>query len=521
MSKPYIDLCSNALVECQNGARLIIDNILTNIWPQYKVSLEKHFKHSPKQKHGKESKRMNAEDVARSLLQLSESREDLSRQKEEAAKLPTPPDSDEEDVASDATFHAFIGDASDINERLLRLTNFTLDEFCRLHKTLEDCINDHFSSRRGKRGIDSPKDLLFMLLVVLKHGGEWGFLATMFNRNVSTFEKSIMRFIDVILDSLMDRFFLQVRRECTMRVLTSNQMVFSNFPTALYACDVKFHHTNRPRGSMRDVKAYFSGKHKLYGYKTEVSVAPNGMAIYASEHVPAAVSDIEIFKRNIRTHRQLTLKDDDEKSIADPDSLENDAWAILFDKGYVGCQQLVRAFIPKKKPIRGSLSTTDKIRNGLLSSDRVIVENWFGRLVSLWGIMFKQYRWSEGNYDTFFALCLCLTNFHILLHPLRHKDGDMAEVYAKKIFSLGTEKAEQHRGRLQKYRRNRQRRLSIMKCSSLVLAQDNIANTADGLTLQTDARDTYGATVLSPSVRTEHQMLSITEGGTTETESPH
>ncbi|KAJ0405908.1 hypothetical protein ATCC90586_005853 [Pythium insidiosum] len=60
------------------------------------------------------------------------------------------------------------------------------------------------------------------------------------------------------------------------------------------------------------------------------------------------------------------------------------SWAVLTDKGYQGAASFVRAIHPKKKPVGGSLTAEELQRNARVSSDRVLVENYFGRVCSLW-----------------------------------------------------------------------------------------------------------------------------------------
>ncbi|ETV91622.1 hypothetical protein H310_13872 [Aphanomyces invadans] len=45
------------------------------------------------------------------------------------------------------------------------------------------------------------------------------------------------------------------------------------YPYAKYATDVKFQPSHRPLGRFGEKMHYFSGKHKLYGLKIEVSVS--------------------------------------------------------------------------------------------------------------------------------------------------------------------------------------------------------------------------------------------------------
>ena len=72
--------------------------------------------------------------------------------------------------------------------------------------------------------------------------------------------------------------------------------LFKHFPVACYATDVSSQPNFRPGGSLHEGKKYFSGKHKRYGYKMEVSILPNDIAIGCSGHEPGSVSDLTLFR---------------------------------------------------------------------------------------------------------------------------------------------------------------------------------------------------------------------------------
>ena len=106
---------------------------------------------------------------------------------------------------------------------------------------------------------------------------------------------------------------------------------------ARYATHVTFHQSNRPRGNHEEAKGHFSGKHKMYGYKTEVSVLPNGLEIGASRHFMGSVADVDIFYDNIEWHREELRKSSEERNVTDVGLLIERFpryWAVLMDKGY-------------------------------------------------------------------------------------------------------------------------------------------------------------------------------------------
>lgn len=74
------------------------------------------------------------------------------------------------------------------------------------------------------------------------------------------------------------------------------------FQKSLYATDVTFHNGNGPVGGMRESRTYYSSKHKLHEFKTDMSVLPNRIFIEVSLHARGGVSDIQIFKNNISFH---------------------------------------------------------------------------------------------------------------------------------------------------------------------------------------------------------------------------
>ena len=194
---------------------------------------------------------------------------------------------------------------------------------------------------------------------------------------------------------------------------------------------------------MRESKPHFSGKHHLYGYKMELSIRVNGLAALCSKHYPGAVHDIQIFQDRIATHKKRLLKHDDDKDIAESDlgSAEYPTyWAILADKGYEGADEMTRAITPYKKPIRGVLSAEKEDFNRKLSSDRILVENYFGSMVNYWNIMSRKYQWSEDLYDTIASVCVSLTNCLVDYNPLRTDDGDWYSRYKNRLSSVGQEK---------------------------------------------------------------------------------
>ena len=65
------------------------------------------------------------------------------------------------------------------------------------------------------------------------------------------------------------------------------------------------------------MKNYFSGKHKLSGFKVEVSVSRNGLAICAIFHRPGSITDIQIMRDMMEFNNDALEKTESEKAITD------------------------------------------------------------------------------------------------------------------------------------------------------------------------------------------------------------
>ncbi|GMF59756.1 unnamed protein product [Phytophthora fragariaefolia] len=79
---------------------------------------------------------------------------------------------------------------------------------------------------------------------------------------------------------------------------------FHKFLYARYAKDVTFEQAIKPSGNVNEITRYYSGKHHLYGYKVEVVVLPNGLAINCTDHAGGSTHDAKIFRDNAAFHLQ-------------------------------------------------------------------------------------------------------------------------------------------------------------------------------------------------------------------------
>ncbi|ETV68645.1 hypothetical protein H257_15451 [Aphanomyces astaci] len=144
-----------------------------------------------------------------------------------------------------------------------------------------------------------------------------------------------------------------------------------------------------------------------------------------SAHEPGSVFDITMFRNRHDVHLSALRKLENETTINDNGELFQDfpgSWTVLVDKIYVGLTGMTRAIHPKKRPVHGALDRADLERNTNVSSDRVIVENFFGHVCFLWKISNSTFVWGTKCYDSIQRRTFALTNFHLALMPLRQDD---------------------------------------------------------------------------------------------------
>ncbi|RHY15104.1 hypothetical protein DYB32_010790 [Aphanomyces invadans] len=335
------------------------------------------------------------------------------------------------------------------------LTNFSPTEFNSLWAELRGCIAKHWNVGSGRKSDVSSRDLLLMLLTALKHCGSWNVVAVTFKQPPPSFQKRTLNFAKMIHPYLMRRFVTSANDKYSMALLATCGHQFSNFPYARYVTD-------------REALQYH------YGHKVEVSVLPNGLAINCTRLFNGSVSDKAIFDDNLEFHASALVKQPHENRIAYCGGPNANQWVVMAEKGYQGIQNSVRAVLPKKSS-EGILTLDDNRTNDRISSNRVIVVNYFGRMKTLWSVCGETYRWSRPNYDLLFQSCLAFTNANVLLHTLRSDDGEVYAQFISRLASIGSKKDREKKITPRAYRTRRKSRLTLMVATetSLTASMDD------------------------------------------------
>ena len=230
-----------------------------------------------------------------------------------------------------------------------------------------------------------------------------------------------------------------------------------DYPEVALVVDVTFQMRTRPKMLFRDAQYYFSGKHHAYGYKTEVAHLPNGLAVFVGDTYAGSVHDFTIFKDNIEIYEKFLEKKGSDMNVNDQGELKDKYpkhWALLADKGYQGASEKIRAILPSKGT---NLSREENVRNKKIAKNRIICENFYGRMKKLFKIMEGKYKWDEDSYSMVFKVCAALTNYHIMKYPLRNEDGIYYKVVLKSYADEELEKKRKQQERNKKYNQKKQR----------------------------------------------------------------
>lgn len=108
----------------------------------------------------------------------------------------------------------------------------------------------------------------------------------------------------LISKQVYEKLVFWVEEKWSMRKLWSDGKGFKNFYYTRYATNVPFQQSYRLSATMSDGKAYFSGNHKLCGYKVELSFLSTAFCTECSQHYFGSVSDLDIFCQNLISHKK-------------------------------------------------------------------------------------------------------------------------------------------------------------------------------------------------------------------------
>lgn len=345
-------------------------------------------------------------------------------------------DVDEEEPPRGTIWEAMVSD-----EQCKMLTNMTRAMITSLYQSMAPHIAA--VKRRGPPPASSWMDsLLCYLLWARSPGKDFDKLAAAVGIPAGRFADNVGRVRPVLHAALCSRWLSPPARP--------QALVGTNFPHIGVLLDCHTTEGFRPKAPFLEGKIYYDGKNKIYGLKSELGVDahPPHYCKFTANHTPASVHDYEYHKHNYQLFLPHLLKTPGEHHAL-PNDVQQRFWAVCGDKGYVGPETDTpdeRRITPKKGP----LTQEDRARNTEINRIRVPVEQFFGRMLSSWGLLHGVYRWDHVNFDFDFRICALLTNELIRHNQLAELDHDF---YTKYLSTRRTEAEQRHRKRQEQLQR--------------------------------------------------------------------
>lgn len=287
--------------------------------------------------------------------------------------------------------------------KCVEFTGFGRNGLLQLFGLLGYSVEPRSNFGTGRKANLSSADRICLVLVRLRTAPKVSILSALFGiskPNVSvTFTNSIREFSS-IADGLLKRTF-------TAYLSDPRRAIFNTEPRTCVAIDCTFFvHPPPSNLSFEQQKNYFSVKHGNYGWKALAAVSAEGKAIFFSRLYPGAVHDITVAKDDevIRRLQELYFAT---------------GLPLLADKGFVGLDASVPCLVPSRRRSANDISLEEEEISLSIARERVVVENYFGRLKELWPFIKKAPRTPIDSLEETLRFSVYLTNFHIGHHPLR------------------------------------------------------------------------------------------------------
>lgn len=139
-------------------------------------------------------------------------------------------------------------------------------------------------------------------------------------------------------------------------------------------------------------------------------------------HDRGLVAGNDVFRWNKAFHQTLLCKKGNNFHPANADILQTrfpNYWAQVVDKGDQDKGDLLRIMHSHKTFSKRGLTMEGENFNQLVLEDRIAVENYFARILSICYIAYLKYKGKEDPFGLIFGFCVGVTNGHTNICPLR------------------------------------------------------------------------------------------------------
>jgi len=185
---------------------------------------------------------------------------------------------------------------------------------------------------------------------------------------------------------------------------------------------------------------------------SNITSYPNGLCASVSAHHPGSTHDFSICKDNLPMYRSLLTKQKNEEHLEDDGELAEqypNLWAMVGDSAYTGGAKHKVRLMHIKKQSQQKAEERDHFKS--LGRDRVLAENFYGRMLGMFKIMRDTYVYDHQNYDELFSVCASLTNYSILANPLRNEEGTYYRNAVVDFVNEGKQREKKRKRQQEKY----------------------------------------------------------------------
>jgi hypothetical protein len=156
--------------------------------------------------------------------------------------------------------------------------------------------------------------------------------------------------------------------------------------------------------------------HKCVGMMTNVTISAEGKPVHCTIMRPASRHDFNNFKNQKGVGCRQTLT----RFLTVPRGRLSLKHGVLADNGFQGVQRFLPAsVIARRKPRGRQLPRADRRFNRRLSRRRILVENFFGRMKTIFNIVGETCRGSWRHMMKILPVCVWLTGLTLEDSPLR------------------------------------------------------------------------------------------------------
>lgn len=162
-----------------------------------------------------------------------------------------------------------------------------------LHDVVKYCLEHHGKRRNPKNG---SKYLLLLQLYYFRRYPQYESIWAIFKIPESTFTGILNYYLPKLLSRLESRFITELGQNCTIEGS-------EDFPECRFIVDSTIQPIAVVSKSQKVLELYYSGKHKIYGLKTQAIVTNQGIAVHITTEEKGGTYEKAIFDESIENFK--------------------------------------------------------------------------------------------------------------------------------------------------------------------------------------------------------------------------